>query len=95
VDVRRGVRDFADDLHALLTESQLGAASGWPGAGVYPPQPMVGQRHDVLRRYRAAGGRYEEHVLADRGHSPHLEKPVEFQALIADFLPEAAAADRA
>ena len=94
MDVRRGVRDFADDLHALLTESHLGAVPGWPGAGVYPPQPMVGQMHDVLRRYRAAGGRYEEHVLADRGHSPHLEKPAEFQALIADFLPEAAA-DRA
>jgi pimeloyl-ACP methyl ester carboxylesterase len=74
---------------------QLGAVPGWPGADVYPPQPMVGQMHDVLDRYRAAGGRYEEHVLAGCGHSPHLEKPAEFQALIADFLPEAAAADRA
>jgi pimeloyl-ACP methyl ester carboxylesterase len=73
---------------------QLGAVPGWPGADVYPPQPMVSQMRDVLDRYRAAGGRYEEHVLADCGHSPHLEKPAEFQALIGDFLPEAAAADR-
>jgi pimeloyl-ACP methyl ester carboxylesterase len=56
---------------------------------------MVGQMRDVLGRYRAAGGRYEEHVLADCGHTPHLEKPAEFQALVAGFLPEAAAADRA
>jgi pimeloyl-ACP methyl ester carboxylesterase len=74
---------------------QLGAVPGWPGADVYPPQPMVSQMRAVLDRYRAAGGRYEEHVLADCGHSPHLEKPAEFQALIGDFLPEAAAADRA
>src|SRR6516225_3210788 len=74
---------------------QLGAVPGWPGTDVYPPQPMVGQTRDVLDRYRAAGGRYEEHVLADCGHSPHLEKPAEFQALVAGFLPEAAAADRA
>jgi len=74
---------------------QLGAVPGWPGADVYPPQPMVSQMRDVLDRYRAAGGRYEEHVLADCGHSPHLEKPAEFQALVAGFLPEAAAADRA
>jgi pimeloyl-ACP methyl ester carboxylesterase len=73
---------------------QLGAVPGWPGADVYPPQPMVSQMRDVLDRYRAAGGRYEEHVLADCGHSPHLEKPAEFQALVAGFLPEAAAADR-
>ena len=74
---------------------QLGAVPGWPGTDVYPPQPMVSQMRDVLDRYRAAGGRYEEHVLADCGHSPHLEKPAEFQALVAGFLPEAAAADRA
>jgi len=74
---------------------QIGAVPGWPGAGVYPPQPMVSQVRAVLDRYRAAGGRYQEHVLADCGHSPHLEKPAEFHALVGGFLQEAAAAGRA
>jgi pimeloyl-ACP methyl ester carboxylesterase len=65
---------------------QVGAVPGWPGPEVYPPQPMVAQMRHVLDRYRAAGGRYEEHVLADCGHSPHLERPAEFQALVAGFL---------
>ena len=64
----------------------MGAVPGWPGAGVYPPQPMVGQMRHVLDAYRAAGGRYEEHVLTDCGHSPHLERPEEFLALVAGFL---------
>ena len=64
----------------------LGAVPGWPGAGVYPPQPMVGQMRAMLDRYRAAGGRYEEHLLADCGHSPHLERPDEFLALVTGFL---------
>ena len=40
----------------------------------------------TLDRYRAAGGRYEEHLLADCGHSPHLERPDEFLALVTGFL---------
>jgi pimeloyl-ACP methyl ester carboxylesterase len=64
----------------------IGAVPGWPGAEVYPPQPMVGQMRYALDRYRAAGGRYEEHVLTDCGHSPHLERPEEFLALVAGFL---------
>jgi len=74
---------------------QIGAVPGWPGAGVYPPQPMASQMRAVLDRYRAAGGRYQEHVLADCGHSPHLEKPAEFHALVGDFLQQAATAGRA
>jgi pimeloyl-ACP methyl ester carboxylesterase len=64
----------------------LGAVPGWPGAEIYPPQPMVGQMRATLDRYRAAGGRYEEHLLADCGHSPHLERPDEFLALVTGFL---------
>lgn len=59
---------------------------GWPGADAYPPQPMVGQMRAVLDRYRAAGGRYEERVLADCGHSPHLELPDEFNAMVGGLL---------
>lgn len=65
---------------------QLGAVPGWPGADVYPPQPMVGQMRAVLDSYRAAGGRYAEHVLPGCGHSPHLERPEEFHVLVDGFL---------
>jgi pimeloyl-ACP methyl ester carboxylesterase len=65
---------------------QLGAVPGWPGADAYPPQPMVGQMRAMLGRYRGAGGRYEERVLAECGHSPHLEHPDEFNAMVGEFL---------
>ncbi|MBO0770909.1 MAG: alpha/beta hydrolase [Actinobacteria bacterium] len=64
----------------------LGAVPGWPGPDVFPAQPMVGQLRAVLDRYRAAGGRYTEHVLAGCGHSPHLERPSEFADLVTGFL---------
>ena len=53
---------------------QLGAVPGWPGADVYPPQPMITQLRAVLEQYRANGGQYREIVLPDCGHSPHIEK---------------------
>jgi len=65
---------------------QVGAVPGWPGADVYPPQPMVSQMRAVLDRYRSAGGRYEERVLAGCGHSPHLEQPDQFNELVGGFL---------
>jgi pimeloyl-ACP methyl ester carboxylesterase len=61
---------------------QLGAVPGWPGADVYPAQPMVTQTRAVLDRY----GRYTERVLPGCGHSPHLERPAEFAALVDEFL---------
>ncbi len=63
----------------------LGAVPGWPGADVFPAQPMVTQMRALLDRYRAAGGRYTEHVLAC-GHSPHLERPAEFRSLVAGLV---------
>ena len=56
---------------------QLGAVPGWPGQELYPPQPMVSQMRSVLDAYRANGGEYQEVVLADCGHSLHIEKPDE------------------
>ena len=32
---------------------QLDVIPGWPGAEVYPPQPMVSQMHAVLDAYEA------------------------------------------
>ena len=62
------------------------AKPGWPGEGVYPPQPMVSQTYAVLDAYAARGGIYQAVVL-DCGHTPHVEKPEDFrEALFEDFL---------
>lgn len=65
---------------------QLGAVPGWPGADACPPQPMVSQTRFVFDRYQEAAGAYWEKVLADCGHSPHVEKPEEFNSLLAAHL---------
>jgi pimeloyl-ACP methyl ester carboxylesterase len=65
---------------------QLGAVPGWPGADTYPPQPMVGQARTLLDAYREAGGSYREEVLAECGHSPHIERPADYNELVFEFL---------
>lgn len=54
---------------------QLGAIPGWPGADVFPAQPMVSQTRHVLDAYRSNGGSYQEVVVEGCGHSPHIEHP--------------------
>ncbi len=53
----------------------LGIIPGWPGADVAPSQPMKAQTRAVLEQYRANGGQFEELLLENCGHSPHLEYP--------------------
>ena len=65
---------------------QLGAVPGWPGADVYPAQPMIAQIRTVFNNYRANGGEYREVVLADCGHSPHIEKQEEVFTLFTEFV---------
>jgi pimeloyl-ACP methyl ester carboxylesterase len=67
-------------LFDLAYLGSLGAVPGWPGEADCPPQPMIGQTRAVLERYGAAGGTYRAVVLPGCGHSPHLERPVEFVA---------------
>lgn len=71
------------DIGAL---GKLGFIPGWPGDDVFPPQPMITQMRQVLDRYAAAGGSYQEHVIPDTAHSPHIEKPAEFAALFHPFI---------
>lgn len=52
----------------------MGVLPGWPGADVFPPQPMLGQTRAVLEAYAAAGGSYQEVVIAGTGHVPFIEK---------------------
>ena len=67
---------------------QLDAIPGWPGDGVYPPQPMVAQMRAVLEGYAASGGAYHEETIPDCGHTPHVERPEEFRRLLFGFLEE-------
>ena len=67
------------------TLGQMELVPGWPGADVFPPQPMVSQMRAVLDEYRANGGQYEEVVITDSGHSPLIEKPEEFRQTLLDF----------
>jgi pimeloyl-ACP methyl ester carboxylesterase len=65
---------------------QLGAVPGWPGADVYPPQPMKAQTRLVLSRYQANGGEVREEVFENCGHSPHLEKQAEVLRVFTEFV---------
>ena len=71
------------DLGAL---GKLGAVPGWPGDDVFPPQPMVSQMRHVLDQYRANGGVYQEAVMTNAAHSPHIEKPEKFLEIFVAFL---------
>ena len=68
-------------LFDMGTLGSMGAVPGWPGADVFPPQPMVSQTRYVLEQYAEAGGTFEESVIADTGHTPFIEKPDEFNAV--------------
>jgi pimeloyl-ACP methyl ester carboxylesterase len=57
---------------------KMGLIPGWPGDGVFPAQPMLGQTRTVLEKYAAAGGSYQEVIIEDAGHLPFIEKPEEF-----------------
>jgi pimeloyl-ACP methyl ester carboxylesterase len=65
---------------------ELGLVPGWPGAEVYPPQPMKSQVRAVLNAYQANGGSYREVMLPDCGHSPHIEKQDEVVNLLTAFM---------
>jgi pimeloyl-ACP methyl ester carboxylesterase len=65
---------------------QLGVVPGWPGAEVYPAQPMVSQLRKVLTAYVGAGGSYREEIWDGVGHFPFTQEPVRFATLLAEHL---------
>ena len=71
------------DLNFL---GQLGVIPGWPGADLAPPQPMIEQTRAVLDIYAANGGDYTELAWENCGHSPHIERPGEFVAVLTAHL---------
>ncbi|MET9067339.1 alpha/beta fold hydrolase [Streptosporangium sandarakinum] len=77
----RGDSDVIISDTSMLDLAHLGALGIVPGSPGTPAQPMVTQTRTVLRRY----GNFTEVVL-DCGHSPHVERPEEFRAALADHL---------
>lgn len=65
---------------------QIGAVPDWPGADVFPPQPMLAQTRAVLEQYKANGGRYDEEIIEDAGHSPFIEQPEAFLEAFVGFV---------
>lgn len=80
----RGTDDLVVADGAASCPGVLGASgfiADYPGPEVYPPQPMIGQTRAVLDKYAAAGGAYEEVVIAETGHVPFIEKLDAFNAV--------------
>ncbi|MGD8463461.1 MAG: alpha/beta hydrolase [Anaerolineae bacterium] len=85
----RGSDDMIVSDNSMFDFGALGKLElvpGWPGDDVYPPQPMVSQTRHVLEQYAANGGRFQEHVIEDTAHGPHIEKPGVFNRLFHEFL---------
>ncbi len=75
-----------NSLFDVGTLGKMGLVPGYPGEDVYPPQPMVSQTRALLEKYKAAGGAFEEVVIADTGHTPYVEKPDEFMKALGKVL---------
>ena len=85
----RGDKDVMVSDHSacdVAVLGQMGFLPNYPGADVFPSQPMVAQTRYVLERYRAKGGRYEEHVIAGSGHGCMLDHEDEVAALLRQFI---------
>lgn len=88
----RGSHDLAVSDSAASCPGTLGSMGlipNWPGMEVFPPQPMLSQTRAVLDQYAASGGSYREVVIQDAGHTPFLEKPEEFNALLHEHMSRA------
>ncbi|MEZ6069151.1 MAG: alpha/beta hydrolase [Pirellulales bacterium] len=68
-----------DSLSDVGTLGKLGMRADWPGDDVFPPQPLLTQVTFALDQYAAHGGAVTRLVLPDTGHTPYLERPIEFQ----------------
>lgn len=63
------------------TLGQMGAVPGWPGADVFPPQPMVSQIRDVLEEYQRRGGKVRIEFFEGSGHGPVMDAADRWAAL--------------
>ncbi|MGF1506621.1 MAG: alpha/beta fold hydrolase [Anaerolineae bacterium] len=82
----RGSDALAVSDTAAADPGTLGASGllpHWPGAEVYPPQPMLAQTRAVLDRY---GTTIKEVVIEQTGHTPYLENPEAFNRAFHEHL---------
>jgi len=70
----------------MATLGQMGLVPGWPGADVFPPQPMVTQIRTVLDDYGEAGGDVQMEMIDGAGHGPHFDHAELWSGLFFDFL---------
>jgi pimeloyl-ACP methyl ester carboxylesterase len=68
------------------TLGQMELVPGWPGAEVYPPQPMVTQIRDVLQSYADRGGTVRMEMFEGSGHGPFIDAADRWAALFFEFL---------
>jgi pimeloyl-ACP methyl ester carboxylesterase len=88
-----GTADIVVSDHSawdMGTLGSMGIVPGWPGDGVFAPQPMVTQIRAVLERYRAAGGRVEMEMFEGSGHGPIFDATERWTKLFFWFLASAA-----
>jgi pimeloyl-ACP methyl ester carboxylesterase len=85
----RGDEDKVVSDRSNIDAAVLGRAGvlpGWPGEEVFPPQPMVSQTREMLRRAERMGGKVVEALFSGCGHSPPLEQPERFCRLFVSFV---------
>ena len=64
-----------ESLFDMNTLGKMGLIPDYPGEEICPPQPMIAQTRYVLKRYEEEGGKTEEVVMKNTGHSPYIEQP--------------------
>ena len=67
-------------------QGQLGLRPDWPGADVFPSQPMIQQLTHALDCYEQTGGKVQRLTLPGVGHTPYLERAVDVQAAMRGHL---------
>jgi len=68
------------------TWGPTGRLPGFPGADVYPPQPMMEQIRTLLDAYAGTGGYREEVAVKGSGHVPFITHQDEFNTIFHAFL---------
>ncbi len=68
------------------TLGQMEVIPGWPGADVFPPQPMVTQIRNVLEQYGANGGSVKMEMFEGSGHGPMIDAADRWSEVYFGFL---------
>lgn len=85
----RGTEDRIVSAESLLDYGylgQIGEREDWPGPDVFPPQPMIEQTRHFFETYESNDGAYQEVVFEGVGHTPQIEAPERFRAVLERFL---------